>query len=378
MKIETSDNRMRVRVSELDKVINRALKLGNPLLLEGLSGIGKTEVAKKVVEQWLAGNPEWAGKFFQLQAFEYSDFTGIPLQKKDTQGDFIEFIQTQLTRIAQPTVILLDDITQASLDVQRVLLGLTQTNKVVGFTQINHPVIVIGTANDNSLDDKAMVNEMQSALETRWSGGRVVVEAYKSDLIAHFQKVYGADNLFTRYLASANCTINEDFECDHELKIRPVPRIIEGAVKGVQSCDANNTNELRETVAQIAGRKVASEFFEYLLSVRQLDPKEFFKKGSKAITDFAKVKNAETVQCIVTACTGLKPLLLSASEKQCDLAYSYVAMLEKAGQGEASRVLNTVLVESYMARGSDGEGLHKFMQNNPKLIAAVIEKMAAE
>jgi hypothetical protein len=376
MKIENTDNRMRIKVSEIDNAIDTALALESPLLLEGLSGIGKTEQAKRYVQNWIARNTEWDFKFFQLQAFEYSDFTGIPGIKIDTEGEYIQFIQTQLTRICRPTIILLDDITQASLDVQRVLLGLTQSDKVVGFTQINFPVVVIGTANDNTLDDKAMVNEMQSALETRWNGGRLVVEACKTDLVKYFEKEYGTGNLFTRFLASSNCTIPEDMACDHELKIRPVPRILTGCVKAVSKFEDKGIDTLRNVVAQICGRKIAAEFYEFLLSIRQLDPKEFYKKNSKAIAEFAKEKNAETVQCIINSINGLRPLLQIANVKQIETVYGYIDVLAKAGQGECSRVLSNTVIEAFMQKTSDGgKGLTEFFKNNSSLIANVIESM---
>lgn len=376
---DKNDNRLRINVSEIGDSVELALMLQKPTLFEGLSGIGKTEVLKAFVGKWLEKNPTWAGKFFQLQAFEFSDFTGIPVERRDDEGAFVEFIQTQLTRICKPTIIIIDDITQASLDVQRVLLGLTQANKVIGFTEIAHPVVVLGTANDNSLDDLAMVNEMQSALASRWSGGRVVVEASKKDMVKYFAEKYGAENLFVRYLQSANCSLAENMECNHELKIRPVPRILEGAAQAVGKFDSNDMDRMRRVVAQICGRAIAIEFYEFLLSIRKIDSKEFFKKNSKDIKEFAKEKNAETVQVIINAIKGITPMLYEYDAAKIEICFSYIGMLAKAEHGECANILKTTIIEAFMNRGDKGKPFAEVMAKNPELIRDVIaQRMASK
>lgn len=358
-KIDKEDNRMRVRVTEIAECIELALMLQKPILFEGLSGIGKSEVIKTFVGQWLEKNPTWGGAFVQLQAMEFSDFSGIPVIKGDEFGKFVEFVQSKFTRITRPTVLIIDDITQASLDVQRVLLGLTQKDKVVGFTEISHPLVVIGTANDNALDSLAMVNEMQSSLgPTRWSGGRLVVTASKKDMTDYFAKKYSAENLFVRYLYSANCSIPEDMECSEDLKIRPVPRILEGCAEAVAAFAGKDTDKLRRVVSQIGGRAIAIEFYEFLLSLRVLDSKEFLKAASKDIKEFAKEKNAETVQILVSAIKGVQPLLMSASESEIENALGWIAKLEKAKHGECANILKTIFVEAQMTNNQKGTEAH--------------------
>ncbi len=158
----------------LTAAVNAALALGQPLLITGEPGTGKTELAKHIayffdlgdVETFNAQTTSQAKDLFYrydaLAHFQYAQTQKEPLTVDDVEKRFIRYNGLgKAIRDNRRAVVLLDEIDKAPRDLPNDVLAalenlrfdMQETGKVYQATAENKPIIVMTSNSEKNLPD---------------------------------------------------------------------------------------------------------------------------------------------------------------------------------------------------------------------------------
>lgn len=294
----SADNRLKLTTPEFKAMLPLYFNSRKPLLIEGESAIGKTGISRQFAEKVCEENKDWGYVIWQPTVHDPSDFSGL----MHVVDGVTVFIPTELTVFRKRKMILIiDELTQCGRDMQRALLGLFNAVPIVGKHKLDlDDLWIIGTANDNSLDDFAFVDDISSGMATR--SGRIVLLPMLADTISHLENKHGV-NSFTAYLKSDACTITYDFanEKSSVKFVRALPRTLEYCVEAVKSNNDVDSDKLVTLVSTYAGKNIGLEFERYLNFEKILDYKAFFIKDSPEIKSYYSDPSASATQLLNNA-----------------------------------------------------------------------------
>jgi hypothetical protein len=292
---KSADNRLRLTIPEFKSMLPLYFNSRKAILIEGESGIGKTEISRQFVESVCKRDKTWGYVLWQPTVHDPSDFSGM----MGVVNGVTIFIPTELTVFNKRKMILIiDELTQCSRDMQRALLGLFNATPVVGKHKLDlDDLWIIGTANDNSLDDYAYVDDISSGMFTRV--GRIVLLPSLPDTITYLNEKY-FDNMFVKFLRSDACSITHDFstEKSSDKFVRALPRTLEFCAKAIHSNRDADSDQLVNLVAAYAGKNIGLDFQRNINAEKILDYKAFFTLNAPEISVYFGDVSPATTQLL--------------------------------------------------------------------------------
>jgi MoxR-like ATPase len=319
--------------------IDELIKLREPVIFHGGTGIGKTQVCEQIAHRL-----GYEYKYTQPAAFESVDFAGMPVV--DSEKNVVKFIISEMLKFdtKKNYLWLIDELNRAMPDVRQVLLGLFNQPGFIGSHKLPENVSIIVAVNSSAIQTGVNVAEAESAQISRCAN----VYAYTtlSDTCDYLATKY-PQNFFVKFLQSdfAKKIISSDFSSEWEKgsdEVLLVPRILEKAVKVCQSKSLEQVKQSLRLVGAFVGAQAKLAFAEYLAECESLDAEVFFDKSAKELSQFlTREKSAENVTLLNTAGANAVSMLTKKNQSEQVTFFRNLIALRAAGWGE---VLASILL----------------------------------
>lgn len=260
-----------MKPSKVKDLLLKLLPAGEPVLLVGSPGVGKTQVVEQACAE--LGKTVWAKTGYDLIVMhpvveDPTDYKGMPYAGKTEDGElgamFLPFGNLwKIIKADRPTVVFMDDLGQAMPAVQASIMQLVLARKVNGHKVSDHVVFVAAT---NRRTDQAAVTGMITPLLDRFT----TVISFDFDLDDWVAWAMHNDMppvliSFARYRTKL---INA-FEANKDMKKSPTPRSVAGVGRLL-----NRGIDDYEVIAGAAGEGFATEFLAFYRTFGKIPTRE--------------------------------------------------------------------------------------------------------
>lgn len=235
-------------------------------LLVGHSGVGKTAVVGQTAEELFPDH-----KFVKIMASqqEVGDFVGIPT--KATSVDPVtgeEVIRTVWARPEwmpeEPVVLFLDEVNQASRDVEAALFQLVDEKRI--HTHHLHPESVVVAAINPSTSEYTTANVMSTAMQKRF----IVIPFTPTaeEVMDWGHKTGKIHKELLGFVSFDRTHAGLDKDLDTAIKVTPSPRQLERASQLIQAAELSNKNATQDVslMSDILGCTLGHESTAVFLS----------------------------------------------------------------------------------------------------------------
>jgi MoxR-like ATPase len=312
--------------------IDELIKLREPVILHGGTGIGKTQVCEQIARRL-----GMTFKYTQPAAFESVDFAGMP--QIDKEKNIVRFIISEMLAFdpSQSYLWLIDELNRAMPDVRQVLLGLFNQPGFIGSHKLPENVSIIVAVNSASIQSGVNVAEAESAQISRCAN----IYAYTtlSDTCDYLSEKY-SNNFFVKFLSSdfAKKIISSDFSSEWEKsadEVLLVPRILEKAAKVCHGKSLEQVKQSLRLVGAFVGAQAKLAFAEFLAECESLDAEVFFDAQAIELSKFLqRDKNSENVSLLNTAGANAVSMLTQKKQSEQVTFFRNLMALRSNGWGE--------------------------------------------
>lgn len=211
---------------ELMSAMKFALPINQSMLIKSRPGVGKSDITEQVTA-------ELGYKFLLTHpaVSDPTDYKGMPFIK-DGVGHFVPFNELKkLVEATEPTVLLIDDVGQASPAVQAALMQLILARRV-NEQRISDQVRFVACTNRQS--DKSGVTGMFHSLKTRFAY-IVELEPTAEDWIAWaIANNQPAEMIsYVRWMEHEDSSVIKEYIASKEIEGSACPRTLAGLGKGI-------------------------------------------------------------------------------------------------------------------------------------------------
>ncbi len=244
-----------MKATDLFNLLVHAFTHRFKVLIKGPPGGGKTDIVKQAA---LAAKCNLILSHPAIS--DPTDYKGMPAVLKNGTAHFLPFGDlVEMIEAKEPTVVLMDDIGQATHGVQAALMQPLHGRRVNGHTISEH-VVFCGATNDTS--HRAGVNSILEPVKSRWDS---IVEL-ETDLDSWTTWAFDND-LAAEVIAFIRFRpdLLHDFKPTKELTNCPSPRTVAAVAKWVGSGITDY-----DVLAGAAGAGFASEFIGFLRVYQEL------------------------------------------------------------------------------------------------------------
>ena len=247
-----------MRPSTLGEFLQFSIKNRFPVLIKGKPGIGKSDIVDQATSE---ANAELIISHPVVD--EPIDYKGLPFKLDDSTADFLPFGNLKrLINATEDTVFFLDDLGQASVDVQKACMQLILARRINGYVISDKVTFLAAT---NRKEDKAGVTGILEPVKSRFISIvelDVNAEDWVNWALTHDQPTELIS--FIKFRPQ----LLDDFKPSKDIVNSPFPRTVTHLGK-IQAAGLKPHLEF-EAFAGAAGEAFAVEYCAFLQVIREL------------------------------------------------------------------------------------------------------------